>query len=306
MNTPSVIFYVGKGGTGKSTVSAITAMTLAKEGNQVMVASLDAAHNLSDIFQTRLHHKPKRVAPNLLAAEIDRERMIQAFLKETRDSIKQTYSYLTAFNLDSHFNILKFSPGLEEYALVKAFTQLLEKYSDLDYLILDMPPTALSLKIFTLPTLSRTWIEQLENLRNEINKKKEIVATVRYGKKEHGRDKILNRIKAMKEYYINLESIFRNPETTTISVVANNDTLSVSETQRTVSDLKTSNIHIKSVVWNRVDTPSGLPGFNLPGKAAPLCVPPSKTPLTGIEALNTFINTWDVDGATLVGKVVAP
>jgi arsenite-transporting ATPase len=232
--------------------------------------------------------------------------MIQAFLKETRDSIKQTYSYLTAFNLDSYFNILKFSPGLEEYALVKAFTQLLEKYPDLDYLILDMPPTALSLKFFTLPALSRTWIEQLENLRNEINKKKDIVATVRYGKKEHGRDKILNRIKAMKQYYVNLESIFRNPETTTISVVANNDTLSVSETQRTVSDLKTSNIHIKSVVWNRVDNPSGLPGFNLPGKAVPLCVPASNTPLTGIEALNTFINTWDVDGTTLVGKVVHP
>ncbi|MCP4114832.1 MAG: ArsA family ATPase, partial [Desulfobacteraceae bacterium] len=210
MKTPSVIFYVGKGGTGKSTVSAITAMTLAREGNRVMVASLDAAHNLSDIFQARLQHKPKRVAPNLLAAEIDRERMIQAFLKETRDSIKQTYSYLTAFNLDSWFDVLKFSPGLEEYALVKAFTGLLERYPDLDYLILDMPPTALSLKFFTLPALSRTWIGQLEKLRNEINKKKEIVATVRYGKKEHGRDRILNRIRAMKEYYLNLETIFRN------------------------------------------------------------------------------------------------
>ncbi len=42
------------------------------------------------------------------------------------------------------------------------------------------------------------------------------MATARYGKKEHGRDKILNRIKSMKKYYINLESIFRNQDTTTI------------------------------------------------------------------------------------------
>ncbi|MCP4117373.1 MAG: ArsA family ATPase [Desulfobacteraceae bacterium] len=110
----------------------------------------------------------------------------------------------------------------------------------------------------------------------------------------------------MKEYYLNLETIFRNRETTTISVVANNDTLSVSETERTVSELKNNNIQVRSVVWNRVDNPSGLPGFNLPGKAAPLCVPASGTPLTGLGSLNAYMDDWGVDAATLVGKVVHP
>ena len=305
MKKPVIIFYMGKGGTGKSTVSAITAMVLAKAGKKVMVASLDAAHNLSDIFQTRLGHKPKTIMPSLLAAEIDQELMIQVFLKDTRDSIKRSYSYLTAFNLDSYFNILKFSPGLEEYALIRAFTDLLEGPSEFDYLILDMPPTALSLKFFTLPALSRIWIEQLENLRNEINKKKNIVATVRFGKKEHSRDKILNRIRAMKEYYFNLEKIFQDQAATIISVVANNDTLAVAETERIVSDLKTNNIYIKSVVWNRVDKTSDLPGFCISNNTSPLCLPASNIPLTGVDTLNSFIDTLRVDAATIANKVMS-
>ncbi len=64
-------------------------------------------------------------------------------------------------------------------------------------------------------------------------------------------------------------------------VVANNYTLFKSERERTICDLKSSN-------------------------ASPLCVPASKTALTGIDSPNTFIKNWGVDGATLVERVVQP
>lgn len=293
---------MGKGGTGKSTVSAVSAMVLARAGKKVMVASFDAAHNLSDIFKTPLAHTPRAIVPGLLAAEIDRERMIQLFLKETRDSLKKSYSYLTAFNLDGYFNVLKFSPGLEEHALIRALTEIMQAFPDLDYLIIDMPPTALSVKFFILPTLSRIWIQELEKLRNEINKKKKIVSTVRYGNKEHGRDKILNRIMTLKQEYMDLEALFRNPDTTTLSVVVNNDSLAISETERIVRDLGENSISIKSVVWNRVDDTRGLPGFSIAG-SRPLSLPRSAEPLTGIDTLNQFVDSWNVDASTLVERV---
>lgn len=298
----SLIFYMGKGGTGKSTVSALTAMVLAKAGKQVMVASFDAAHNLSDIFKTRLTHKPQKVAPGLLAAEIDRERMIQLFLKETRDSLRRTYSYLTAFNLDGYFNVLKFSPGLEEHALIRALTELRKGYSDLDYLIIDMPPTALSVKFFLLPTLSKIWIQELEKLRNEINKKKKIISTVRNGGKDQVRDKILNRILKLKQEYVEMEALFRDPETTTLSVVVNNDSLAIFETERMIRELRENSIFVKSVVWNRVDTTGSLPEFPTL-VSRPVFVPSSAFHPTGLESLNLFIDSWDMDAATLVKRV---
>ncbi len=302
VNQTSLVFYMGKGGTGKSTVSALSAMVLARAGKKVMVASFDAAHNLSDIFKTQLNHTPRAIVPGLLGAEIDRERMIQLFLKETRDSLKRSYSYLTAFNLDGYFNVLKFSPGLEEHALVRALTEIMQAFPDLDYLIIDMPPTALSVKFFLLPTLSRIWIQELEKLRNEINKKKKIVSTVRYGSKAHGRDKILNRIMTLKQEYMDLESLFRNSETTSLSVVLNNDSLAISETERIVRDLGANNLSIKSVVWNRVDDTRGLPTFSIAGSMA-LSLPCSADPLTGIDTLNRFVDSWDVDAPTLVDRV---
>lgn len=299
----SLLFYMGKGGTGKSTVSAITAIVLARAGKKVMVVSFDAAHNLSDIFKTRLAHKPKRIAEGLLAAEIDRELMIQQFLKETRDSLKRTYSYLTAFNLDGYFNVLKFSPGLEEHGLSRALTELMQGFPDLDYLIVDMPPTALSVKFFILPTLSRIWIQELEKLRNEINKKKKIVSLVRHGKKEHGCDKILNRILTLKQEYVNMEALFRNPETTTLSVVVNKDSLAISETERLIKDLGANNIFVKSVVWNRVGTPGGLPVFST-AVSSPMVFPCSAAPPIGLDTLNQFIDSWDIDASALIDRVM--
>ena len=107
MKQPDIVFYMGKGGTGKSTVSSLAGLGAAMTGKKTLVVSMDAAHNLSDIFETPLGHTPREIIPGLFAGEIDQERMIQIYLKETQRSLKKNYSYLTAFNLEKHFDILK-------------------------------------------------------------------------------------------------------------------------------------------------------------------------------------------------------
>ena len=62
-------FYIGKGGVGKSTVSALQALSTAKKGAQTLLISLDPAHNQQDIFETELSDKPvktfKTISPRL-------------------------------------------------------------------------------------------------------------------------------------------------------------------------------------------------------------------------------------------------
>ena len=65
------IFFVGKGGAGKSTLSALTGLFLARKTHRVLLASLDPAHNLCDIFQAGLCEKPTQIAPSLNLIEID-------------------------------------------------------------------------------------------------------------------------------------------------------------------------------------------------------------------------------------------
>ncbi|MEA1968138.1 MAG: ArsA family ATPase [Thermodesulfobacteriota bacterium] len=304
MKSPEIIFFMGKGGTGKSTVSALAGVTFAQEGKRVMVVSLDSAHNLSDIFKIKLSDKPVKMDSNLFAREVDQEKIIQRYLKNTRDSLKRTYSYLTAFNLDGYFDILKYSPGLEEYALILAFQLSLEKYSDFDYLIFDMPPTALTLKFFNLPFLSKKWIEHLKTLRQEINKKKEIVSKVKFAGKEFTKDKILSRINDMRDQYERLETIFQDQKKTKIFVVLNDNSLAVVETKRILKELEKNSVFIQKIIWNRGKKDgSKVDSSFLPDSIVNLYLPDSKIELTGFKALKNYIKINYLQSKAFSSKV---
>ncbi|MCG8564225.1 MAG: TRC40/GET3/ArsA family transport-energizing ATPase, partial [Desulfobacterales bacterium] len=254
------LFVLGKGGTGKSTIAALMALELAGRNKKTLLVSLDDAHNQSDIFQTRFTHKPVRVSPYLRVIQLDRDREIHRYLKGSAAQVKHSFSYLTAFNLDHYFDVLKLSPGMEEYALVTAYEALIGEYKDYDYLIADMPPTALSMRFFNLPALSLTWIEQLEKLRMEIRKKKEVISTIRMGKKELEQDKILSRIHQIKSQYKKTLTAFQDPARTRIITVSNPDALSGSETVRINDQLAALDMPVTGRILNQ-----RAPGHQGPG-----------------------------------------
>ena len=73
------VFIGGKGGVGKTTVSAATALWLAGEGKKTLVISTDPAHSLSDSLERELGHEPRPIGENLWAAEIDPEVAMQDY-----------------------------------------------------------------------------------------------------------------------------------------------------------------------------------------------------------------------------------
>lgn len=290
MKTPDILFYMGKGGTGKSTVSALAALAGARKGQKTVVVSMDAAHNLSDIFHIALDHTPRPIAPNLFAGEIDQEKMIRKYLKETRRSLKKNYAYLTAFNLEKHFDILKFSPGLEEYALILAFQEIIATWEKADRIIFDMPPTALSVKFFNLPALSLAWINQLETLRKEINQKKKIVDRVKSPGKNWKQDPVMEKITEMKNSYRVLIDLFQNKERVFIHGVLNPNPLAVSETERIHDRLTALGMSLAGVIWNQTQPTTPPASFSLSFvPQAAFFLPGNVEQLTGIEALTSYL-----------------
>jgi arsenite-transporting ATPase len=228
--TTQYIFFMGKGGVGKSTLSALTSLKLSSD-NSVLLTSVDPAHNLSDIFLKKFSEKPTSVNRNLLVKEIDTETWIKKYLKDIEEQMKKTYTYLTAFNLEKYFGLIKYSPGIEEYVLINAFNKIREQFSYKKYIVFDMPPTALALKFFNLPSLSLLWLEQLMNLRKEIIERQEMITKVKLGKKEFELDKVLNKLTHQRKFYTELQQIFRNFSTTKINLVLNPDELSFAESK---------------------------------------------------------------------------
>ncbi|MBW1953430.1 MAG: ArsA family ATPase [Deltaproteobacteria bacterium] len=284
------IFYMGKGGVGKSTTAALNSLFLAREGFKVLLVSLDPAHNQSDIFKSRFSDKPKQIIPGLKALEIDQEYWIRKYLKDVHEQINRTYSYLTSFNLEKYFKVIRYSPGLEEYALLLAFKEVRRKYSRSDFLVFDMAPTALSLKFFNLPSLSLVWINHLLALRKEIIKKRELITKVRLLKKEIETDKVLSRVERSLEDYTALKELFEDSGKTQINLVLNPDQLSLAESLRIVNELKGIDISLRRIIINKMRQDSPLEDIYKAFKGIPaLCLPFSETPLIGLDTLTRFL-----------------
>ena len=294
MNKATNVFFMGKGGVGKSTSAALTSVFLAQKGFQVLMVSLDPAHNQSDIFEKNLSDKPFQIAPNLLAIEIDQEFWIRQYLKDVHNQINKTYSYLTALNLDKYFSVIKHSPGLEEYALILAFEQIRKDFSQYDYLVFDMPPTALSLKFFSLPSLSLIWIEHLLALRQEIIQKRELITKIKILKKEFERDKVLKKIEEQRIQYQALKDIFEDSELTQINLVLNPDKLSHAESIRILKALQDFHISLYRTINNKMPIDSSCAVFDDALANIPMLnFPYSETPLIGIDVLQQFLKTND-------------
>ena len=245
-------FFIGKGGVGKSTISALTSIYFASNGHKTLLVSMDPAHNQRDIFELDFSEKPNRVSNTLMVKEVDTDFWMEKYLKETTKQIKDTYKYESAFNLQNYFNVLQFSPGLEEYALILAFGDTLQKYSDQDYIVFDMAPTALTLRFFSLPFITEIWLEELLKLRSQIYKKKKIISKIKIAGKDIEQDRVKAKLKSMIGEYENLRQEFFS-DTTRINLVMNNDKLSFSEAYRIRQKLSDISIGIDRIVINKLN-----------------------------------------------------
>ncbi len=287
--TSEIQFFIGKGGVGKSTTSALTALNLAHAGCDTLLVSMDPAHNQRDIFQEPFSEKPKQVLPLLSVKEIDTDFWIKTYLKDTESQLKKMYSYQSAFNIQNYYRVLKYSPGLEEYAMLLAFENILHTTTKMDAIIFDMPPTALTLRFFSLPFITLVWLKELLQLRNTIYEKKEIVSKIKLGHKNIEQDKVKIRLGTLIDSHERLKDLFF-AETTHINLVLNNDPLSLAEAVRIQQKLEDIGIGIHSIILNKVqenkvnrDIAGAFNGYTIK------CFSNSTRDLYGLEALKAYI-----------------
>jgi len=166
------IFVVGKGGVGKTTCAAATAVSLSKKYD-ILIVSLDPAHNLGDVFGSSLSGKAKNIGSKLWAMEVDMERAIRDYLEESATKLKGMYGYLKAINIEGYLDTIRLSPGIEEYATLEEMEKIIsEGEGRYEVIVFDTPPTGLTLRVLALPKISLIWGERLVKLRKDILSKR--------------------------------------------------------------------------------------------------------------------------------------
>jgi len=290
MSNQRIQFYIGKGGVGKSTVSALQALNAANQGTQVLLISLDPAHNQQDIFGFKLSGQPVSISENLIVAEPNIDYWIKKYLKESEEKLQANYSYQQAFSLKNYFKIFRYSPAIEEYAMLMALEDYLRNFQD-KLVIIDMPPTALSLRFFALPGISIKWLEQLMKLRKVINKKREIISKLKFGKKELETDKVISSLNKLMNTYQKFQALF-SAEKTAINLVANPEKLSLNEAERTYHGIDDIGLTISSLVLNKLDSKNDfvLENKNL-NRLDIKRFNYSNEKLLGLNGLNAYLNS---------------
>jgi arsenite/tail-anchored protein-transporting ATPase len=258
-----ILFYTGKGGVGKSTMAASAAWQLSKK-SRVLIVSLDPAHNLGDIFCVSLNGKEKKMHDRLLLREVDLQKLSRDYLEREIGVLTRTYSYLQTLNLDRYFSVLKYSPGIEEYALLTSIEKTIRKDgANFDTIIFDTPPTGLTLRFLALPQITITWIERLAQIRRQILDKRHTIQKIRGPASEEEKkreiklaydekdDPVLSRLMALKGNYESLTGILQGPDCGVV-LVFNPDMLSLRESERLVEGLRDINLPLRLLIQNKV------------------------------------------------------
>ena len=279
---------MGKGGAGKTTISALTALSLANQDKKVVLISLDPAHNLYEAFKISTAKSSTVINGNLYLEEIDLDNWIRNYLESIEQQVSRSYRYLTSLGLEKHLEILKYSPGMEEYALIYAYQSLLKKYRTFDYLIFDMPPTALALRFFNLPGLTLVWLEKLIHIRRQILEKKNIIETVKTGKERSTHDQILDQLFRLRNDYESLSNRFNLKHQSSVFVILNDDQLSLAESLDIKDRLLTQNIIVKRFIFNKIQGRRDELSEKSSGISPLSVLPLSPEQLLGVELLNKY------------------
>src|ERR671924_973736 len=188
------VMFGGKGGLGKTTFSAATALWLAKQGRKVLVFSVDPQASLSDIFQQDIFGKGAvKIIDNLWAQEIDADRHIHEYQDEIRQKIRDMYGLdEVPAEIEDYIQAASAEPAMEESAIFDSVVDIVNE-GDYDYYIYDLVPLGHALYYLSMAKVYDEWITRITKLREEMREYQEVAARMRR-QKEVDQDQILDEL----------------------------------------------------------------------------------------------------------------
>ena len=243
-----ILLFTGKGGVGKTTIAAATALRAARLGYRTIVMSTDTAHSLGDSLDCQLGPEPVAVLPNLWAQESN----ILYNLEKHWGTVKRWLAALMAWRgvdeiVAEEIAVL---PGMEELANLM-WVYHYEQEQDYDVIVVDCAPTGESLRLLTFPEVVQWWVNKLMPVgRRLVPVASPIVR--RFTDMPLPDDEIFTAVDDLFEELDGLHSMLTNPQVTSMRLVLNPEKMVVKETQRTYTYLNLYGYPTDAVICNRL------------------------------------------------------
>ena len=171
-----ILFFGGKGGVGKTTVSSTTALARADEGAKVLLVSTDPAHNLGHLFDRSIGSRPVKIKAGLDALELDPAETVDAHLQEVRSALHSLMPVTQHSEIDKHMDLSRDAPGMHEAAILEKIADIVEEGAkDYDLIVFDTAPSGHTARLMVLPEMMSAWTEGLIKRREKADRFAEIV-----------------------------------------------------------------------------------------------------------------------------------
>ena len=241
-----IILFTGKGGVGKTTTAAATAIHAAKMGVKTLVISTDPAHSLSDALDIELSPEPKQIAPNLYGQEFDVYYSMKKYWGNMRQLMRTIFRWQGIDNIVAEE--LSVLPGMEE---ASAFLWIEKFYSEGDYelIVIDSAPTGETLTLLSLPQVTQSWLTKA--FPGQSFAVKTMGALVRRTMDiplDKGYEELENLFGKLEK----IQKIFINPDVTSIRLVANPERMVIQEAKRAYTYLQLYGYNVDGVIVNRI------------------------------------------------------
>jgi arsenite-transporting ATPase len=243
------ILYTGKGGVGKTSVAAATALEAARSGRKVLVMSTDPAHSLSDAFDMEVGPDPKEMAPGLWAQEMDYTAMLEESWTEIRDYMTRLFEWQGADSLAAEE--LAMLPGMDElFGLLMVRRHHRERLYDA--LIVDAAPTGETLKLLSLPDQVSWYVEKIFPIQRQAAKIVRPLARRARSLPPLPEDSVFAAGQRFYEAIVGVEEILTDRESASIRLVANAEKMVIAEARRAYTYLNLYDYAVDAVVVNRL------------------------------------------------------
>ncbi|MHB1295705.1 MAG: ArsA family ATPase [Anaerolineae bacterium] len=243
------ILFTGKGGVGKTTLSAATALRSASLGHRTLIISTDIAHNLADVFNVPLGNEPRQVGPaGLFAAELDSGAELEAYWGDIKRRIFS--SLLNEGVSPTAAGELAVLPGLDE---VLALVRVKRYYDEgkFDALVIDSAPTGAAMRLLSAPDLTRWYARHLLDLSRGISRV--LMPVVRSVVKGPVGDAVVQeRLKVLFDEITALQRLLSNGALTSVRLVLNPERMAVRETQRAYTYMNLFGLSVDALFVNRI------------------------------------------------------
>jgi arsenite-transporting ATPase len=248
VTTPRILLFTGKGGVGKTTVAASTALRAAESGLRTVVLSTDPAHSLSDSFATPLASVPTPISPNLWGQQLDATERMEEIWSEIQSYVMEVLGWAGVDAIEAEE--LSVVPGLDEIFGLSDIKTYAES-GRWDLVVVDCAPTAETIRFLSLPDILSWYMQRVFPAERKIARVVRPVLSRMTALPIPGDDVFA----ATRRFYDRLDGVrelLTDADRTSVRLVVNPERMVIAEARRTATYLALFGYSVDAVIANRL------------------------------------------------------